>query len=231
MRVEKSREANWTLLLADDPELFVAAKGSFLTRSVGRVLGASSAGQVLEKTRAEQPDLVVLDGGGWGLDALRSLRADPRTARIPVLLAGTAPRKTEPGTAWLRRPVGPRTLERAASRILGLRTRVTGRRGAALRATVLDGERSVRAVTKDIGPGGLFLRTRERLVAGQNVQLIVDLPGESKSAVRAAARVSRVVRADRDSYLVAGVGVRFVRIGARDRAKIARFVAARETRG
>ena len=81
---ETSREATWTVLLADDPAIFVAVHGSFFTRAAGRVVAASSASQALEKARAEHPALAVLDAETWGLEALRGLRADPRTASIPA---------------------------------------------------------------------------------------------------------------------------------------------------
>lgn len=231
MRTETSRETPWTVLLADDPGLFVAAHGSFLTRAGARILTASSVGEAIEKTRAEAPDLVVLDADAWGVAALRGLRADPRTATVPVVLVAASPRKAEPGMVWLARPIDPQALARAVSRILGIDVRTAPRRHAALRATCFHGDRSIVAVTKDLGTGGLFLRTRERLAAGQDVQLIVDLPGSPKVAVRAAARVSRVVPAERDSHLVPGVGLHFERISQRDRAKVARFVETGETNG
>ncbi len=227
MRPEANREATWTVLLADDPTIFVAAHGSMLTRADARVVAASSATHALDKARAEQPVLAVLDADTWGVEALRALRADPATASIPVLLLHARPRDPKVAAdAWLARPIDPHELERAAARIARRQARAAARRHAALRTTYFHGARSARAFTKDVGTGGVFLRVRESLAVGEPVQLIVDLPGDPQSAVRAAGEVARLVPSERDSHLVPGIALRFLRISPRDRGKLARFVAA-----
>jgi len=228
MRPETNREATWTVLLADDPTIFVAAHGSMLTRADARVVTASSATHALDKARAEQPVLVVLDADTWGVEALRALRADPATASIPVLLVhARRPRDPKVGAdAWLARPIDPHELECAAAQIARRQARAAARRHVALRTTYFHGARSARAFTKDVGTGGVFLRVRESLAVGDPVQVIVDLPGDPKSAVRAAGEVARLVPSERDSHLVPGIALRFLRISPRDRGKLARFVAS-----
>jgi len=226
MRPERNGEATWTVLLADDPRIFVAVHGSFFTRSAGRVVAASSASQAIQKARVERPALAVLDADTWGIEALRGLRSDPRTASIPVLLLTTAARVEVAGAdGLLARPLDPAELERLVAKIVRLPTRAVERRHAALRATYFHGGRSARAFTKDVGVEGLFLRTRASLALGEPVQVIVDLPGDPPTAVRAAGEVARLVPSERDSHLVPGVALRFVRMSLHDRGKLARFVA------
>jgi CheY-like chemotaxis protein len=216
----------WTVLLADDPTIFVAAQGSMLTRVDAQVVTASSAAQALEKARSLELALAVLDADTWGTDALRALRAHAETASVPVLMLSTRPADPRIGAdAWLARPLDPRELERTAARIARRAARTGLRRHAALRTTYFHGSRALRALTKDVGTGGLFLRVREGLPVGEPVQLILDLPGDPKSAVRAACEVARLVPAERDSHLVPGIALRFLRLSPRDRGKLARFVA------
>jgi CheY-like chemotaxis protein len=75
------------LLVEDHEEIW-----DFLSRRLRRrgfeVVVATDGQQGVEKTRSEQPDLVLLDMNlpvmdGW--TAARALKADPETARIPII--------------------------------------------------------------------------------------------------------------------------------------------------
>lgn len=75
------------LLVEDHEEIW-----DFLSRRLRRrgfeVVVATDGQQGVEKTRSEQPDLVLLDMNlpvmdGW--TAARALKADPGTARIPII--------------------------------------------------------------------------------------------------------------------------------------------------
>jgi two-component system alkaline phosphatase synthesis response regulator PhoP len=73
----------------------------------------------LAAVRAEQPDVVLLDvqlPGMDGTEVLRRLRADPPTARLPVVLLTGAPDQDTPAlvalgaTGVLRKPFDPDTV-------------------------------------------------------------------------------------------------------------------------
>jgi DNA-binding response OmpR family regulator len=77
------------LLVEDDED--VRQLNALTLRTLGgfAVTACGSAEEALDLARAAPPDLVLLDVGLPGLDghaALQALRADPRTAAIPVLL-------------------------------------------------------------------------------------------------------------------------------------------------
>lgn len=60
-----------------------------LEREGFRVVTAASGGQALREVRRERPDLVLLDlmiPEGDGLEVCRRLRADPATARLPIIM-------------------------------------------------------------------------------------------------------------------------------------------------
>jgi CheY-like chemotaxis protein len=67
---------------------------------IALVLEARQGREAIELARALEPDLVILDltmpGGPSGLDTCRALRADPATARVPVVICTAS---TRPGHA------------------------------------------------------------------------------------------------------------------------------------
>jgi hypothetical protein len=97
---------------------------------------------------------------------------------------------------------------------------------AALEVTFYDGEEERRASTKDVSGEGLFLRCAAPPTAGRELRLVLRAPGGVGRPVTATARVVRSVSAERDSHLVPGAALRLVEISARDRAALARLVAA-----
>lgn len=76
------------VLVVDDEEDFRVVLGRRLEASGFEVLQAEGGTEGLERARAEQPDLIVLDLMLPGLDGVqvyRALREEPTTSGIPVL--------------------------------------------------------------------------------------------------------------------------------------------------
>ena len=77
------------VLVVDDDSDLRSLVAYRLTRSGFSVTEAADGPSALDAARAEPPHLVVLDvmmPGRSGLDVCRELRADPRTAHVPVML-------------------------------------------------------------------------------------------------------------------------------------------------
>jgi CheY-like chemotaxis protein len=87
------------VLLVDDDDSVREACALFCQRMGFRVAHAADAPEAMEKARLLQPAAIVLDlvlpsMPGWEL--ARRLRADERTARIPILAtSGLAPEEAE----------------------------------------------------------------------------------------------------------------------------------------
>ena len=76
------------LLIEDEPNI-VTAISFLLSRDGWEVRTHHDGADAVEVIRAARPDLVILDmllPGRSGLDILRSLRAEPTTAGLPVLM-------------------------------------------------------------------------------------------------------------------------------------------------
>ena len=77
-----------TLLLVEDNEMNRDAISRLLERRGFTVITAEDGEQGLQLSRERLPDLVLMDVGLPGIDgyeATRQIKADPRTAHIPVV--------------------------------------------------------------------------------------------------------------------------------------------------
>jgi DNA-binding response OmpR family regulator len=81
---------NQRILVVEDEARIAQIVSAYLQRDGYRVLQANDGRKGLELARAEEPDLIVLDlmlpeVSGW--DVCRQLRRNPRTARVPIIMA------------------------------------------------------------------------------------------------------------------------------------------------
>jgi CheY-like chemotaxis protein len=77
------------ILVGDDNEQMRRLIVELLEQEGYDVCEATDTGEVLEQTSQTRPDLLILDvqmPGGGGIEALQSIRSDPATGGIPVLL-------------------------------------------------------------------------------------------------------------------------------------------------
>ena len=223
-----------TILVLDDARLILALHGSFLQRSECRLSTATDRDEALDKAGRERPDLIILDGGSgeWGIGCCRSVKADPALRSIPVVLLAaetdTSACANAGADAIVPKPVDRGRLVRTLRGLVAVPLRSSVRRPLSTRVSYYRAgeERSEERTgyLKDLGAGGAFIKTRELLEPGEMVQLIFDLPGESRPTIRTSGEVVRAVKPQRDSHLIPGVGVSFRAVGSRDHAEITNFV-------
>ncbi|HEY8884287.1 MAG TPA: response regulator transcription factor [Chloroflexota bacterium] len=82
--------ATQRILVVEDEPKIAQIVTAYLERDGYKVLQASNGQRALELARADLPDLIVLDLmlpqiSGW--DVCRELRRNPRTARVPIIMA------------------------------------------------------------------------------------------------------------------------------------------------
>lgn len=77
-----------TILLVDDNEYGIRATTDYLSAKGYRVVRAYNGAEALEWLRENRPDLILMDiqmPGMDGLDAIRNIRADTRSRKIPII--------------------------------------------------------------------------------------------------------------------------------------------------
>lgn len=109
-----------TILYVEDNEYNRKIVRQLLARTSYRLVEAVDGESGVEAALASQPDLILMDiqlPRLSGLDATRRLRADPRTAAVPIIvitsfaLSGDEQKAREVGaTAYLAKPYSPRDL-------------------------------------------------------------------------------------------------------------------------
>lgn len=118
------------VLIVDDEGFVVRMIEDMLREGEIEALSAFSGEEAIEKARAEQPDLVLLDWmmpGMSGLEACRVLKKDPRTARIPIVMLTAKGQLRDEEEAkragaidYLTKPFSPRKLLQLIEGYLGL---------------------------------------------------------------------------------------------------------------
>ncbi len=116
------------ILVADDDEDIRMLVVMRLQHSGHEVEQAGDGAEAVEQCRNDAPDLVVLDlmmPGMNGLDACRTIRADPALARTPVILltARAQSSDVEAGMAagaddYITKPFSPRDLAERVDALL-----------------------------------------------------------------------------------------------------------------
>ena len=116
------------ILIADDDPLILDLVKHKLVSDGHEVLTAEDGEAALATAMSEVPDLVILDGmmpGLDGLEVLRRLKGDPRTAEIKVILLTARSREADIVEAlsqgaddYLVKPFMPEELLARAKRVL-----------------------------------------------------------------------------------------------------------------
>jgi two-component system, cell cycle response regulator DivK len=109
-----------TILYVEDNEFNLKIVRQLLSRTSYQLIEAIDGEQGVAKAQSEQPDLILMDvqlPKLSGLDATRQLRADPKTAHIPIVvitsfaLSGDSEKAKAAGaSAYLAKPYSPREL-------------------------------------------------------------------------------------------------------------------------
>jgi len=109
-----------TILYVEDNEFNLKIVRQLLGRTSYRLIEATDGEMGVATALKEVPDLILMDvqlPKLSGLDATRRLRADPKTARIPIIvitsfaLSGDDQKAKDAGaSAYLAKPYSPREL-------------------------------------------------------------------------------------------------------------------------
>jgi uncharacterized protein (TIGR02266 family) len=226
------------ILLVDDVELFLELERTFLKRTGCQILTATSGEEALAKARSLPPDAVLLDvvmPDMSGYDVCRQMRREPRLEHVPVIFVAADPDPAEVercgAQACLTKPVTRQQLLETLRPHVRLAERAAPRAAAVFRVQMQgEGHRARKVTSKDLSQDGIFLKMERPLAVGSHVSLRfrVPLPGGLED-VELQGEVVRRVEEEHGSYLIPGMGIRFVGSEPRARRAVGRFLRSRLT--
>ncbi len=221
------------ILLVDDVRALVDLMKHYLKRTTCRVESARDGAEALRICRKEAPDLMFLDASEpsmQGLEACRTLKADPRLRSIPVVIVASREQHAVCLAAGcddvLAKPVAQQEFLASVRRFVALKERTEERIPSSVRVEFKTPAGSYAAYTKDLSPNGAFLKSRRPFVPGTRLSLTLHLGG-GREPLRIEAEVRRLIEGAPGNPLIPGIGVRFLRISAEARRAIEDFIAAR----
>ncbi len=212
-----------SILLVDDSGVFRAAAEDVLRRADCDVLFAAGGTEALDVARRERPALIVVSSemrGMTGADLCRVLKADPLSARIPIVLVveagGEAAAAKAGADAAIALPLDPDSLFTLLRRFLQVMPREEARSAVGWSVTFWRDGLQHTGTIRDLSRGGFYVRTSSRQPVGARIEVSFDVPVEH--GVRTVVAEAIVVRVGRDADR--GLGCRFFQLSATSRAHL-----------
>jgi len=212
-----------SILLVDDSGVFRDTAEGVLRRAGCDALFASSGAEALDVARRERPALIVVASamrGMTGADVSRVLKADPLSARIPIVLVveagGEAAAAKAGADAAIALPLEPESFFTLLRRFLQVVPREEARSAVGWSVTFWRDGLQHTGTIRDLSRGGFFVRTPSRQPLGARIEVSFDVPVEQ--GVRTVVAEAIVVRVGRDADR--GLGCRFFQLSATSRAHL-----------
>jgi uncharacterized protein (TIGR02266 family) len=217
----------YKILLADDVKLTLASEKAYLEGRNLKVFATTSATEALEMAGVIQPDLVVLDfemPEMTGAEVCRSLRANPRTAHIPVLILSI--RDTDDvlkecemagAVGFVRKAEGRDALLENVARVLGIPRRRSVRVPCMFSVGIAEGGRVYSGLVQNISEGGMFLTASRKFEPGMALRIQFALPNIEKEIQV----LGEVVRTEDISDTDHGSGIQFLEMDDHSRSTLA----------
>ncbi len=199
------------ILLADDMKAFLDLERSFLSRAECELYTAATGLEALKLATRLHPDLILLDiemPEMTGIEACRLLKANPVTAKIPVVIITATDRREESARAgadgFAQKPIDERAFLELVRQHTALKERVDLRIPFAARVTLSGPAGQFETTSRDLSASGMALQASgeppalgDQLTARfsitlpegpqtVNAQAVVvrHLPGEGAFAIR-----------------------------------------------
>ncbi len=238
-KAENSRTVRY-LLLVESKTTDLFSDSILLQRFDYRVCAVTSAGQAVELSSLALPTLVIADlhlPGMSGVDLIRLLRQDPRTAAVPVILLapagdGSAERRSRAAgaVACLAKPVQAEELYRTVQTAIEATPRSSIRIKTRLSVSVnnvpldcVEGE-----CASVLSEHGMYVRTLSPCPRDDRLTLELNINGR---VVAADAAVLHSYGPGEGPFSGPGMGLKFLRMAPGDQEFIRQFIREEVFRG
>lgn len=200
--VENGNHTQMKILLVDDVAFFRDVMRDYFRRTPVTVLFAAGGQEAIDLAGRECPDLIYMDvsmPGMSGTEACRKLKANPRLAKIPVLLIFTPDRdasedevKASGCDGYLKKPFGREEFLNLGHRYLYHIERRERRVPCQMTVDFTIAGKTFQGRGVDISMHGLYIEFRDEVPPQKIVEISFLLPTVSPHRVRGKGRVAWV---------------------------------------
>ena len=190
------------ILLVDDVAFFRDVMSDYFRRTPVNILFAAGGQEALDTAARDWPDLIYMDvamPGMSGIEACRKLKANPRLAKIPVLLIFTPDRdasedevKASGCDGYLKKPFGREEFLNLGHRYLYHIERRERRVPCQMTVDFTISGKSYQARGVDLSLHGLYVEFRDEVPPQKLIEVSFILPTISPQRVQAKGRVAWV---------------------------------------
>lgn len=225
-----------TVLVVDDSQAFLMYLSILLNRMNLEVLPVACAEEAIELARLTRPQVMTLDmvmPGMDGMTALRTIRADAELADLPVIMISSYQDKNSQWEAMslgcidvLDKPVELRRLHNALQRCDFYREgRRRYLRTSYVQPVLLTHNGTTRSCNSiSLSERGIFVRMREPLAKGTEVDITLSLP--DGGSLKVGGRVLYAKGLNGGKFVIPpGVAIKFDRMTLQDAEVLQRVVA------
>lgn len=197
-----SQTPQMKILLVDDVAFFRDVMRDYFRRTPVTMSFAESGQQAIDLALKDPPDLIYMDvgmPGMSGIEACRRIKAQPRLARIPVLLIFTPDRdatedevKASGCDGYLKKPFGREEFLNLGHRYLYHIERRERRVPCQMTVDFVISGKAYQGRGVDLSLHGLYIEFRDEIPPQKLVEVSFILPTISPHRVRAKGRVAWV---------------------------------------
>lgn len=220
------------ILLIDEIALLKEMESSFLKRIKFQILLAENGSVAIQKAITEKPDLIILDTTMPQIDGLtcgQRIRDQLEAKKIPILLIASEqemlPCRQAGFHDFIEKPVTQENIIKAISKFLTVKNRRSHRIPLSRKVKCLKkGQSSLELYSKNVSRDGIFLKSKDPLPKESIIEMNFALKSRGCGLIHAIGKVVRTVDDQKDSHLIAGMGVHFKRINERDQRDIGNYI-------
>ncbi|MEW5805887.1 MAG: PilZ domain-containing protein [Acidobacteriota bacterium] len=223
------------ILLVNGTGLLTDLERSFLKRYHCTIIISGDASDALNRAKSEMPDVIVLDSSISSSDPFqccRKLKSQLETKSIPIIFLAFPEQVGKCREAGcdciIEKPIQKETFLRHLSRFIDLAERESERIHVVKKVHCnMKDSAPFKLYSKDLSISGIFLKSRNPLPVGSLIEMNFLLSGRGDKRIRASGEVVRCIEHERDSHLIAGMGIRFREMKAADRLAINHFLGGK----
>lgn len=188
------------ILLVDDVNLLLELEKSFLKFSPVRVFTAHDGKEALEVVEQERPDLIFMDLNMPNMDGptcCKTLKGNPDTAAIPVVMVTTAGRPEDEGLCrdsgcddFITKPIDRRVFLEKGRKFLPFIDRREPRVPCTAEVIIKSGDQIMTGHIVDISIGGIYVACVQPLNEESKLTLTFVLSGREPLTIEAKGRVA-----------------------------------------